>query len=198
MEIHRLVLGPLATNSYLLTEGNKALLIDPASKAEKLFPELEGYELLAVLLTHGHFDHIKAVDGLYKAYHMPVYLHPLDEALARDRQSGAMFGLVSFISCPTLPLKEGKMEIGPFSFEVLHTPGHTEGSVCFLFDGHLFSGDTLFHYSVGRTDLPGGSWKKLKDSLRIFQSLPEDLILHPGHEEESVLRDEFLGNPFLN
>ena len=129
MEIKCFVLGLIGTNTYLLTQGNDAILIDPASKAEKLIDILGDYNLLGILLTHGHFDHIKAVDGLYDKYHCPVYLHEKDEELARDKNSGMDFGLVSYISCKTHELVEGKMNIGPFNFEVVFTPGHTPGSV---------------------------------------------------------------------
>ncbi|MBQ1509105.1 MAG: MBL fold metallo-hydrolase [Erysipelotrichaceae bacterium] len=197
MEIRRLVLGPLATNTYLLTEGDKALLIDPASKPERLLRELEGLELLGILLTHGHFDHIKAVDGLYDAFHCPVYLHPSDEEMARDKASGALFGLVSYIRCPIVPLEEKTYEIGPFCFETVFTPGHTEGSVLFLFGRSIFTGDTLFCHSVGRTDLPGGSESKLRDSLRYFRSLSGEYDLYPGHEQPTTLSHELMYNPFL-
>ena len=190
-------MGPLATNTYLLIEGKEAILIDPASKAERLIRELEGYELQAILLTHGHFDHIKAVDGLYEAFHVPVYLHPSDEETARDKASGLLFGLVSYIKSPTVPLEEKHYEIGAFSFDAVFAPGHTEGSVLFVFDHAIFTGDTLFYHSVGRTDLPGGSESKLKDSLRYFRELSGEYDLYPGHETPTTLSHELLYNPFL-
>lgn len=198
MEIQRLVLGPLQTNTYLLREGHDVILIDPASKPEKLIDMLEGDSLLAILLTHGHFDHIKAVDGLYAHFHCPVYLRPEDEELARDRYSGSDFGLVSYISCPTVPLQEGKMQIGPFYFETVLTPGHTEGSVVFVFDDVIFSGDTLFQGSVGRTDLKGGDRSKLRSSLRWFTNLDKDYRICPGHDGETCLSRELIYNPYLN
>ena len=197
MEIRCFVLGPIGTNTYLLTQGNDAILIDPASKAEKLIDILGDYNLLGILLTHGHFDHIKAVDGLYEKYHCPVYLHEKDEELARDKNSGEDFGLVSYISCPIAKLQEGKMNIGPFNFEVIFTPGHTEGSVIYLFDDCIFTGDTLFKGSVGRTDLKGGDARKLKDSLRVFKSFNKNYSIYPGHEESSTLLDELANNYYL-
>ena len=106
MDIRTYVMGPIATNTYVLVSGNEAIIIDPASKPEKMIEKLGDLDLKAVLLTHGHFDHIKACDGLYEKYHCPIYLHEDDEELARDKNSGADFGLVSYISCKTLPLKE--------------------------------------------------------------------------------------------
>ena len=197
MKVNRLVLGPLATNTYLLEKEGKAILIDPASKAEKLIDILGDLKLEAILLTHGHFDHIKAVDGLYEHYHCPVYLHEADEVIARDKLSGSEFGLVAYVSCPTIPLKEGRMNIGPFEFETIFTPGHTEGSVIFVFDECIFTGDTLFRGSVGRTDLFSGDERKLKQSLNIFKSFNEDYHIYPGHEEESSLEFELATNYFL-
>ena len=197
MEIKQFVLGPIATNTYLLTEGKDALLIDPASKPEKLIEILGDLNLIGILLTHGHFDHIKAVDGLYEKYHCPVYLHEDDEILARDKYSGADFGLVSYITCKTEKLIQGKMNIGPFNFEVIFTPGHTEGSVIYVFEDSIFTGDTLFKGSVGRTDLKGGDARKLKDSLRVFKQFNKNYNIYPGHEETTNVLDELANNYYL-
>lgn len=198
MEIKRFVLGPISTNTYLLIEGNDAILIDPASKPEKLIELLGDLNLIGILLTHGHFDHIKAVDGLYEKYNCPVYLHEDDERLARDKYAGESFGLVSYITCPTKKLNEGKLSIGPFNFEVIFTPGHTDGSVIYIIDENIFTGDTLFRGSVGRTDLDGGDMRKLKDSLRIFKQFEHDYQIYPGHDETTTLLDELANNYYLN
>ena len=197
MKIEKLVLGPLGTNTYFLTEGNDALLIDPASKPEKLIEKLGNYNLLGILLTHGHFDHIKAVDGLYEKYKCPVLLHEDDERMARDKESGSDFGMPYYISVPVVHPKQGKNNIGPFSFEVIYTPGHTMGSVIYVFEEDIFTGDTLFRCSAGRTDLIGGSERLLKDSLRIFKTFNKDYRIRPGHEEDSILSFELENNPFL-
>ena len=117
MEVQTYILGPLQTNTYLLKKDGKILLIDPASKAEKIISILGDQKPEAILLTHGHFDHIKAVDGLYQEYHCPVYLHEADEAMARDKYTGSSFGLVAYISCPVEHLKEGRMKIGRTDLE---------------------------------------------------------------------------------
>lgn len=197
MEIKNFVLGPIGTNTYLLIEGKDALLIDPASKAEKLIDILGDYNLLGILLTHGHFDHIKAVDGLYEHYHCPVYLHHDDEYLARDKYAGESFGIVSYITCPTISPSQGKMNIGPFNFEVVYTPGHTRGSLIYIFTDNIFTGDTLFKCSAGRTDLDGGDERQLKDSLRFFKQFNQDYNIYPGHEEFSTLSFELANNPYL-
>lgn len=198
MEISRFVLGPIRTNTYLLRQGNDAILIDPASKAEKLIDILGDLNLVGILLTHGHFDHIKAVDGLYEKYHCPVYLHEDDEELARDKYSGQDFGLVSYITCKTEKLQEGKINIGPFEVETIFTPGHTEGSVIYMIENNIFTGDTLFKGSVGRTDLKGGDISKLRESLRIFKNIKGDYQIYPGHDEITNLLDELANNYYLN
>ena len=197
MRIEHFVLGPIGTNTYLLTEGKDALLIDPASKAEKLIGILGDYNLIGILLTHGHFDHIKAVDGLYEHYHCPVYLHHDDEYLARDKYAGESFGIVSYITCDTIHPKQGKTKIGPFEFEVIYTPGHTRGSLIYVFADSIFTGDTLFKGSVGRTDLDGGDQRQLKDSLRTFKQFDKDYNIYPGHEDFSTLSYELANNPYL-
>lgn len=197
MDIKTYILGPLSTNTYLLTKDNDALIIDPASKPERLVEIIGNKNLLAILITHGHFDHIKAVDGLYEKYHCPVYLNKNDEEIARDKNSGADFGLVSYITCPIVALKEEQMNIGPFSFEVIFTPGHTKGSVLYKFENEIFTGDTLFKGSVGRTDLLGGNASELKESLRYFKCLNKDYCIFPGHEESSTLYKELNNNIYL-
>lgn len=199
MEIEKIVCGIFHTNTYMLSVDDKIMLIDPACKAEKLYPLLENKHLLAVLLTHGHFDHIKACDDLFDKYQVPIYINPDDEEMARDKKQGDLFNLPfsPVITREVVHLKEGLMKIGPFEFEVLFTPGHSRGSTCFVFKDDIFTGDTLFKGSVGRTDLYNGDQRLLKDSLRVLKGLNPDLIIHPGHDEESTLADEIAHNPYL-
>lgn len=199
MKVSRIVTGLFATNTYLLEDNNKVILVDPACKEEKLEPYLVNKELLAVLLTHGHFDHIKACDDLYKKYNVPIYLNGKDIYLTKDNSQGRVFGLQSVptISVPTTNLKEGSMKIGPFKFEVIYTPGHTKGSVCFVFDDCVFTGDTLFKGSAGRTDLDGGDNSELKASLKALKTLNPNLIIYPGHEDISTIEYEINNNPFM-
>ncbi|MBR2577862.1 MAG: MBL fold metallo-hydrolase, partial [Erysipelotrichaceae bacterium] len=199
MEVMKMVVGMFGTNSYMLTEDDKTILIDPAGKAEKFFGLLEGKKLLAVLLTHGHFDHIKAVDDLYDRYRMPVYIHKEDEELCRDKKQATSFGLPfsPVISCPVEYITDGINEIGPFRFVAIPTPGHTQGSCCFLFKECIFTGDTLFKGSVGRTDLKGGNNAKLRSSLRVLSELDPELTVYPGHEDTTTLKEELENNPYM-
>ena len=199
MKVEQYVMGMFCTNTYLLEINGECIVIDPASKAEKMIEIIGDRKLLAILLTHGHFDHIKAVDGLVKHFNCPVYLNALDKPLTKDKNQGNDFGLesVASISVKTNDLKEGLMEIGPFKFEVIFTPGHTEGSVCYKFTDAIFTGDTLFRMSVGRTDLNGGSDNKLKASLRLLKNIQNNLTVYPGHDAITCLDDEKAFNPFL-
>lgn len=199
MKIDRFIMGMFATNTYLLTIDNDCILIDPASKADKLIEILGDRHLLAILLTHGHFDHIKAVDELVKKYNCPVYINEKDEYLIRNKEQGLPFGITTsaYVSVPVNHIEEGIKEIGPFKFETIFTPGHTKGSVCYKFDKELFTGDTLFKGSIGRTDLEGGSDKEIKSSLKILKELNDDIIIYPGHEDNSTLLIEKETNPYL-
>ena len=201
MEITRLVLGPLATNTYCLKIDNSVIIIDPAGRLDKMLPYLDQCDFLAILLTHGHFDHVRGVDKLYDAYHIPVYMNMADHALATSESeyqyTVSIFGFGSKLKSPISPMTEGEHQIGPFKFTTYFTPGHTAGSVLYRFGQDLFTGDTLFKGSVGRTDLHTGNANMLKDSLRFIKTLDPELIIHPGHDEESTLAYEFANNPYL-
>lgn len=199
MEVKRLVCGIFQTNTYILEIDNKIIVVDPACKVDKLLPYLNGKELLAVLLTHGHFDHIKACDDLYKMFKVPIYIHEADIEMTKNKGWGRVFGLqaVPTISVPLVKLKETKYKIGPFNFEVLFTPGHSKGSVCYLFDDCIFTGDTLFKLACGRSDLEGGDIRELKSSLRMLKTLNPSLIVYPGHDEITNLEYEIENNSYL-
>lgn len=199
MEVTRLVCGIFQTNTYILEIDNKIIVVDPACKVDKLLPYLNGKELLAVLLTHGHFDHIKACDDLYKMFKVPIYIHEADIEMTKNKGWGRVFGLqaVPTISVPLVKLKETKYKIGPFNFEVLFTPGHSKGSVCYLFDDCIFTGDTLFKLACGRSDLEGGDISELKSSLRMLKTLNPSLIVYPGHDEITNLEYEIENNSYL-
>ncbi len=199
MQVTCLKCGLFQTNTYILEIDNKCIFIDPACKIDKLYPFLENKELLAVLLTHGHFDHIKACNDLYKKYAVPIYIHDADVEMAKDGKTGKEFGLqfVPTLNVPVKKIAEKNYEIGPFKFEVLFTPGHSKGSVCYLFEDCIFTGDTLFKMACGRTDLQGGSNSEIKQSLRILSGLNPNLVVYPGHDESSTLAFEIENNPYM-
>lgn len=199
MEIIRQNMGLYGTNTYLLSDGSDCLVIDPAGRLSALEKLIGDKKPLAILLTHGHFDHIKGVDELYKKYHLPIYLHEEDFVMTdvKGQLKDYAYNRLAHISSPLIALKEGRMEIGSFKFEVIFTPGHTQGSVCFLFDQDLFCGDTLFKGVIGRCDLYGGNASAMKQSLRLLAHYNPEIRLHPGHDEESTMAYELANNPFM-
>lgn len=192
MTITTLPLGMLQTNCYILAENDRCLVIDPGDEAEKVlaFLDRQGLTLEAILLTHGHFDHVGAVKNLAAATDCRVFLCQEDLALPGAMTAGPLFYTDFY--------KEGdRLTLAGMTFEVLHTPGHTPGSVCLRFGEHLFSGDTLFAGSCGRTDFPGSSPAAMGRSLSRLAQLDEGLKVYPGHGESTTIGEEKRYNPYL-
>ncbi len=198
MELHRLPLPPLGANCYLICNGARGLILDPGGDAQlvgKACREL-GMTPAAILLTHGHFDHVGALSELLDAWpDLPVYCHDADlsetdeELFPLARQLG---------SHPHYPLADGQvLEPAGLQIEVLHTPGHSKGSCCFRLGDTLFTGDTLFRFSMGRTDFPGGDAEEMAASLKRIAALDGDLNLYPGHDAPTTLSAERAHNPYL-
>ena len=193
-------LGLFQVNCYFLHKDNHILCIDPGANPNKVISYLEQYPdsiLDGICLTHGHFDHLGAVDELVAKYHCPVYLSLDDEKLARSKELNYMGSRWAIITCPIIGYPIGKFTVGNFTLEVIDTPGHTAGSVCLVWENCLFSGDTLFKDSVGRTDLYSSNDGQLKQSLEVLKGLPYDLVVYPGHAEFTTIYDEIVNNPFL-
>jgi hydroxyacylglutathione hydrolase len=208
LKINQMELGPIQTNCYIISNDQKECLIfDPGEESEKIIDFLKKKELkpIAILLTHAHFDHIGAIDDLREAYSIPVYLHRLEKDwLARPNLNGsgkyAMVPDYRMNDADVLLGEEKELQIGSFKMELFHTPGHSPGSVTFSFgnEGFAIVGDTLFCGSIGRTDLIDGSEKKLLQSIReSLLTLPEHMILYPGHGPETTPEREKSSNPFL-
>ncbi len=197
MTIQALQVPPIGTNCYLLKDDatGRGAVIDPGGDAPSILARVEelGMAPAAVLLTHGHYDHTGAVSDLRRAWPgVPVYLHPLDAAMMERVDS-----LVPDIG-PTVPYGEGdRVAVGSLSVAVLHTPGHTPGSVTLEVDGTLFTGDTLFQGSCGRTDFAGGSMDDMLASLARLGRLEGDRRVLPGHEGQSTLEAERRGNWYM-
>lgn len=194
MQIKTLVLGSYETNCYLLWQEGRddCLVIDPGYEPERILQELraQNKRLAAILLTHGHFDHVGAVRTLFAETDCDIYLCPDDCVMPENMTAGAL--------CYTCAWQEGdKPELAGISLQVLHTPGHTPGSVCLLCGDVLFSGDTLFAGSCGRTDLPCGSWEQLRASLHRLRALPDGLKVYPGHGQATRMDTEKTYNPYL-
>lgn len=205
LTVHTVVTGPFQENTFLLVESaqRSLLFIDPGDEVERLVKVVdELYAIpVAILNTHAHLDHVAAVEALRKRYRIPFYLHRREKPILEHFEEMASFlGIVSG-KPPEVDVwieEEGALTVGPFTLQVLETPGHTPGGVSYLVEDHLFVGDTLFHGSVGRTDLPGGSGPLLQKSLlKLLRSVDPQVVIHTGHGPNTTLAVERKQNPFL-
>jgi hydroxyacylglutathione hydrolase len=198
MEIKRLINNSYAANTYILSDNGKAVIIDPAGKVSTIRKYLLDQPLIAILLTHGHLDHVEAVDGLYDIYKCPVYVARDDGEILKDPSFIGKYDEFKVkVKAPLTYLDSPIIKVGDFEFAVYETPGHSDGSVCYKIGEHLFTGDTLFANSVGRTDLYSGSNVKLKQSLKLFKEFDKDTIVYPGHYEKTNLEYILKYNPFF-
>ena len=206
IEIKSMTLGMVATNCYLIInkETKEALLIDPADNALRISNVIEENvcTLKAILLTHGHFDHIMALNELKKRYNVPVYAHEEEEDVLKQ-SSLNMSGMIGqiYTTQADIYVKDGEhLKLAGLDIIVLHTPGHTKGGVCYYLPEEkvLMSGDTLFHCSIGRTDFPKGSMSQLVRSVKeqLFV-LPDDVQVYPGHDSVTSIGYEKQYNPFF-
>lgn len=203
MIIKKYVVGDMGNNNYLLIDGNDAVLIDCTGDIPELesFVKENGAELKAILLTHAHFDHIAGAKKLQEKAGCKVYLHKDDkEILEGTNEFMAMVGLPE-IEIPSIDvyMNDGdKIKVGEVELNVIHLPGHTPGGVGFVFENKVFSGDTLFLNSVGRTDLPGGDFETLRASIqnKLF-TLDANTIVYTGHGAETSIDYEKKYNSFI-
>ena len=198
MKVKILQVGPIGTNCYFLLDEktNKAAIVDPGDEAQRIlntFP-LKGVEVEYILLTHGHYDHTTAVPELHKAYpEAEIYIHAAD-ANGAGSQLFPLAGQVPDLKHYT----EGdRLELGGHIINVIHTPGHSPGSVVLHCEDILFTGDTMFAGSCGRTDLPGGNYNQIMRSLKRLGELEGDFHVCPGHDRPSTLEQERQTNFFL-
>lgn len=206
MRISNLTLGLVDTNAYFIENEESVILIDPSSESDKIIKKLNQINkpFKAILLTHAHYDHIGALDDIISKYDVPVYMHQeefdfLQDPVKNGTSKFKQYGMPQVISyAKPSKLEEGSKEIEGLKFDVLHTPGHSPGSLTYVFDEFAVVGDTLFNNGIGRTDLYRGDYETLVDSIKdkIFE-LEGDLPLFPGHGPYTTVDDEQL-NPFLN
>lgn len=205
MNIQGMSLGPLGANCYIIYKNEEALIVDPGGEAEAITHFIDQHQLKpqAILLTHAHFDHIGAVDEIRKRYHIEVYIHEQEkEWLAESSLNRSrLFTGEDIVTGPAEHyLHEGSMQIGDFHFEVMHTPGHSPGSVSFVFHDQekVISGDALFFQGIGRTDLPGGDRNILETSIKKrLYLLSDTYTVYPGHGPNTTIGSEKRNNPFV-
>ena len=197
MKIERVETGPIGTNCYIVYREDRAdaVVIDPGGEGGRIRAHLNvlGKTPAAVLLTHGHFDHTGALEVFAG---VPVYIHPADEIMLRDAEwsAGKLFGDCSPRPAATDFVQEGsRLSLAGLDILVLHTPGHTPGSVCYRIGDALFTGDTLFNRGYGRTDFPGGDLRALMDSLSRLLREDENLAVYPGHGLSTTIAQERSG-----
>lgn len=195
-------LGDYQTNTYLVHDSavKTCVVIDPGYEPELILEKAKalGLTIEAVFLTHGHFDHVGGVETIVEKTHCALWMHRADWEKAPSPIHSYLYPLANDDFTDISFCAEGDtISAAGLTFTVLETPGHTEGSLCYRCDGALFSGDTLFAGSCGRTDLPGGDAKAMRASLKRLSELTEDCHIFPGHGEKSTLAQEKRSNPYL-
>lgn len=202
INIHTLTLGAYQTNTYIVhdTTSRSCALIDPGYDAQVILSRIRALELTvdAILLTHGHFDHVGAVEEIITATDCQLWMSEGDWYQPPNPITARFYPLAN-CDLPEVSFCEdaGRVCAGGLTFTVFATPGHTPGSVCFLCGDALFSGDTLFAGSCGRTDLPGGSQMRIQQSLKRLAALESDFTVYPGHGESTTLAAEKRYNPYM-
>ncbi|AJC96112.1 MBL fold metallo-hydrolase [Staphylococcus hyicus] len=206
MEISYLPLGFVSTNTYFITNDESLLIIDPAGESHKILNKIKSINkpLKAILLTHAHFDHIAALDDILNVHPVPVYMHQNEQDfLTNPEKNGSKkfkeLGL-PIITSHANPhfIDEGHMQLHGFDIKVLFTPGHSPGSLSYVFNDFAVVGDTLFNNGIGRTDLYKGDFETLIDSIKdkLFE-LDETMTIYPGHGPSTTIENELM-NPYIN
>lgn len=212
MKINHYVVGMVQTNCYIVINGEtkECFIIDPGASGKQLAEKIrqDGLTPVAILLTHGHFDHAGGADDLAKEFDIKIYAHEAEEDTLHDPQKNVswMVGAKESYDADIFLKDEEVIMLAGFEIKVLHTPGHTEGGCCYFIaeDNVVFTGDTLFAQSVGRTDFPGGSMSQIVRSIREklmtlnkAGNLETDIMVYPGHNDSTTIETERMENPYL-
>jgi glyoxylase-like metal-dependent hydrolase (beta-lactamase superfamily II) len=204
IKVEKIISGYLRTNCYVVydSETLRAAVIDPGEDGEKVIFEIAKAELKPEMLinTHGHYDHVLTDDQIRCKFKIPLAIHKYETDMLTDhyKNGSKLLNCPVIVKKPEILLEDNQeVKLSFVVFKVMHTPGHTEGSVCLLFDSFLFSGDTLFAGTIGRTDLIGGSYKKIINSLYKIKKLNPSLVIYPGHGSRTTLANELRHNPYL-
>lgn len=205
VQVHKVITGPFQENSYLIfdTDSREGVCIDPGDDAPAIIAMINNIDCipLAIINTHAHLDHIGAVSTLQKQWSIPFYLHKEEAQVLDTYEETCRFFNITAGEKPTVDFwikDESLLTFGNLSFTPLFTPGHTPGGTTYIIEDHVFVGDTLFRGSVGRTDLPGGNWTTLEESLlKMIKNIAPEHMLHSGHGPDSTMQLERKENPFL-
>ncbi|MBR1424573.1 MBL fold metallo-hydrolase [bacterium] len=205
MIIKTFIEGPISANNYLLIDNDEAVLIDCSSPREEFVNAVksQGVKLKYIFLTHGHFDHILGCDKFKETFSCEIHMNEKDRMQVQQAPQMLSYysgAVIESINSITKDVFDGdEFVFGNVKIKAISTPGHTQGGMCYLIDGKLFSGDTLFRESVGRCDLPGGNWKELLSSVRdkLFK-LPDETIVYTGHGPSTTIGYEKKYNEILN
>ena len=205
MKVSVFPLGAFGTNCYIVSneQTGRCIIIDPGDEADKVKKKIEERSLSpeAILLTHGHFDHIMAVESLREHYGVPLYMHKADIEMITDPAKSSMLtfgGRDEPLRPPEKTVNDGDtLTVAGIEVRVLFTPGHTKGSVCYIAQGCVFCGDTVFRGSIGRYDLYGGDYDELMRSVEKIKALPDEYKLYPGHGASTTVEREKINNVYF-
>jgi|TARA_B110000438_G_C15812604_1_gene650338 hydroxyacylglutathione hydrolase len=204
LNIEWTVTGPFQENSYIVWKENteSCIIIDPGDDFENIIKMIDKNSVkpIAIVNTHAHLDHIASVSDLKECYDIPFYLHYNESEVLKNYERDCLVFGIKPAKTPEVNFwfRSGELKIDSFNIGLIETPGHTPGGTCLKFDNHLFTGDTIFSGSIGRTDLPGGDWNILCDSLiRVMKKIPKDQLIYPGHGPSTSLKIEMQKNQFL-
>ncbi|MEE9573803.1 MAG: MBL fold metallo-hydrolase [Candidatus Neomarinimicrobiota bacterium] len=205
INIHKITAGPFQVNGYIVHSDDNldCLIIDPGDNPKLYIKEIENNDLtpIAILNTHGHIDHVHAVQPLKDHYSIPFYIHKNEKMVVDHYPQGCLIYGMTPNEKPIVDnwlTNENNLTIGDYNLKVIHTPGHTPGGVCYQLNSDIFTGDTLFKGSIGRTDLPGGDYNTLISSLKLLiANIKSDTQIHSGHGSSTTIGNEIATNPFL-
>lgn len=206
IKVNTIVVGDMEENCYILSneETKEALIFDPGAESDKIikFIDDNGYNPRCILLTHGHFDHIGACDKLRENYNIPIFAGENEELLLREPKVNlsSLFGSEISLTADNFLNDKDHISISCFDAMVISTPGHTPGGVCYYFknEGILFTGDTLFCGSIGRTDFPYGDTNALLESIKKLNDLPDETLVYSGHGYDTLIGTEKETNPYMS